>query len=336
MGPPLKYYTSPKIYDARPTRQGIFILPRYASIRPEIEFVPNDEIDDSEDESEENWELDEDDLDPRISSWGNPKVISSLKSAEVDPTYTPNEFVESFFDTNEDDHADASEVYDVSWDGPTAADYERNIQQEDNRNEASKSSFVMRDLSQQSSSFISSSTSISDTVQTQNLNIKRGRTAGYMGDCTLEDIALDYNAPLCYLMDVLMDWGVPPPIQPSSRLGDLVTGEQAYSIVEAMNSLDMHEVSDRYESSTLYKLAGEYEIPLQDAFEFCMREGYNLPRGVQTVLRVGQAQEMIEALYDGDADDLYDTDFRDGSRSSRDVEDENFIDYQDFSQEDFV
>jgi len=51
------------------------------------------------------------------------------------------------------------------------------------------------------------------------------REQGYLGDSTLQEIAADYQVPVCYLADVLCMWGVPIPINTSDRLGDLVTGE---------------------------------------------------------------------------------------------------------------
>lgn len=119
------------------------------------------------------------------------------------------------------------------------------------------------------------------------------REEGYLGDSTLQEIAQDYSIPISYIADVLCVWGVPPPIHIYDRLGDLVTGEQAFSLLEAVNSLDVAAVQDRYSNQNLLSLCDEWGIDLQAAFELCMKEGWSLPFGVQTCLRVEQEEELL-------------------------------------------
>jgi hypothetical protein len=119
------------------------------------------------------------------------------------------------------------------------------------------------------------------------------RESGYLGDSTLQEIAQDYSIPISYIADVLCVWGVSPPIHIHDRLGDLVTGEQAFSLLEAVNSLDVAAVQDRYSNQNLLSLCEEWEIDLQTAFELCMKEGWSLPFGVQTCLRVEQEEELL-------------------------------------------
>lgn len=128
------------------------------------------------------------------------------------------------------------------------------------------------------------------------------RDEGYLGDCTLAEIAMDYSVPICYLADVLCMWGAPVPINPNDRLGDLVTGEQAFALVEAVNSMDIGVLQDRYSNFSLIQLCGEFDIELKDAFEFAMKEGWSLPFGVRTNLRVEQEEELLRlfsSLYRG-------------------------------------
>jgi hypothetical protein len=124
-------------------------------------------------------------------------------------------------------------------------------------------------------------------------NPSRKREQGFLGDSTLNEIATDYGVPVCYLADVLCMWGVPVPIQVHDRLGDLVTGEQAFSILEAINSLDISALHDRYSNHNLIQLCAEYDIELQTAFEMAMKEGWSLPFGVNTCLRVEQSDELV-------------------------------------------
>ena len=122
------------------------------------------------------------------------------------------------------------------------------------------------------------------------------REEGFLGDCTLQEIAMDYSVPVCYLADVLCMWGVPVPINVNDRLGDLVTGEQAFAIVEAIYSLDISALHDRYSNQSLMSVCDDYDIDLKDGFEMAMKEGWSLPFGIQTCLRVEQEEELIRVL----------------------------------------
>lgn len=124
----------------------------------------------------------------------------------------------------------------------------------------------------------------------------RKREWGFLGDSTLSEIATDYSVPICYLADVLCMWDVPIPIDVNDRLGDLVTGEQAFAILEAVNSLDVAALHDRYSNSNLLQVCYEFDIPIQDGFEMAMKEGWSLPFGVQTCLRVEQEDELLRVL----------------------------------------
>jgi hypothetical protein len=119
------------------------------------------------------------------------------------------------------------------------------------------------------------------------------RDEGFLGDCTLAEIAMDYSVPICYLADVLCMWGAPVPIDPRDRLGDMVTGEQAFALVEAVNTMDVGVLQDRYSNLNLLNLCDQFEIELKDAFEFAMKEGWSLPFGVRTNLRVEQESELL-------------------------------------------
>jgi hypothetical protein len=122
------------------------------------------------------------------------------------------------------------------------------------------------------------------------------REAGFLGDSTLSEIATDYSVPVCYLADVLCMWGVPVPISVNDRLGDLVTGEQAFAIVEAIYTLDLAALHDRYSNQSLLSVCADYDIELRDAFEMAVKEGWSLPFGVQTCLRVEQEEELVRVL----------------------------------------
>jgi hypothetical protein len=122
------------------------------------------------------------------------------------------------------------------------------------------------------------------------------REPGYLGDCTLAEISRDYSVPVCYLADVLCKWGVPVPINIHDRLGDMVTGEQAFAILEAIHTLDIAALHDRYSNYNILELCDFYDLNLRDAFQMAINEGWSLPFGVRTCLRVEQEQELLRVL----------------------------------------
>lgn len=122
------------------------------------------------------------------------------------------------------------------------------------------------------------------------------REPGFLGDCTLNEIATDYGVPVCYVADVLCMWGVAVPINTNDRLGDLVTGEQAFSLVEAIHTLDAAALQDRYSNDSFMTICDWYDVDLKEAFQMAMKEGWSMPFGVQTFLRVEQEEELIRVL----------------------------------------
>jgi len=139
------------------------------------------------------------------------------------------------------------------------------------------------------------------------------RETGYLGDSTLMDISHDYTVPICYVADVLTTWGIEPPIDVNAKLGDLVTGEQAFSLLEGLTTLDVDVLNRNYSDDDLMEVCEEYEISIRDAFTFCKTEKYNLPFGVRTFLRVDQEETLVRMLapnlYGGVSDKDLDGDF---------------------------
>ena len=85
---------------------------------------------------------------------------------------------------------------------------------------------------------------------------------------TLRDIAESYMFSLSYLGDYLCELGVEPPIDVDVQIGDLVTSEQAYILLEALTTLDPYEANIDYDSVrcvlVLYSL--HYNIPFSCSF----------------------------------------------------------------------
>ena len=98
---------------------------------------------------------------------------------------------------------------------------------------------------------------------------------------------------------------MPIKVSIDSLLGDLVTGEQAFALVEALTTLDNTQLNERYSYNDLLTISEDYDLDLKQIFQFCIQENYNLPFGVRTCLRVEQEKELLRVLLE---DEYYDTD----------------------------
>jgi len=97
-----------------------------------------------------------------------------------------------------------------------------------------------------------------------------------------------------FIADTLVGFGAPPPIRDDDRLSDLINGDQAFALLEALTSLDATDVGSQYVDHGL-DLAAEYlDVPVDELFAACVERNYALPHGLQTQLR----REQFDALAD--------------------------------------
>ncbi len=135
-----------------------------------------------------------------------------------------------------------------------------------------------------------------------------------LGGMSLKEISAEYGFPLDCFLDVLCRWGVEPPIHEETQLADLVNGEQAFSLLEMMTSVDVAAVQDTYVGENIGEIAEELGVSLSDIFLVCARRRMNLPRGVDTRLTRTECKILYEELgFDWEelGDDQCDTTKRD-------------------------
>lgn len=128
--------------------------------------------------------------------------------------------------------------------------------------------------------------------------MRKGQGDSAFCDSRIMDIASDYQFPMAYIADVLVDLGVNPPIRDTDILSDLVNGDQAYALLEALTTLDGTDFEDFYMSQTLEEAADLIDVPVSEVFNFCSDKGYSLPHGIQTQLRKDYFNDIVAALQD--------------------------------------
>jgi hypothetical protein len=111
---------------------------------------------------------------------------------------------------------------------------------------------------------------------------------------TLREISESYLFSLSFLGDYVVQLGVRPPIDVDAKVGDMMTSEQAFSLLEALTSLDPYESNIEYDSLAADELAQELGLSVEKFCYICEAEKLNLPYGMDTVLH----QSVVETIRD--------------------------------------
>jgi hypothetical protein len=126
------------------------------------------------------------------------------------------------------------------------------------------------------------------------------RNSGSISDLTVSSFAASYFYPLPYIADMIMQFGVVrPPLDVSSRLGDICSGEELFALLEVVNTIPGHDVADYYYTGDIGEACEEFGWDLRAVLKICQDEEWSLPFGVRTVLRTDQIGELISMLGNG-------------------------------------
>ena len=112
---------------------------------------------------------------------------------------------------------------------------------------------------------------------------------------SLNDISEAYQFSLAFLGDFVIQLGCRPPIDIDLSIGDLLTGQQIYSLLEAINTLDPLESNIEYEGISARSLAYELNISESAIINIIERERLNLPYGIDTILHKSVVDKIIQA-----------------------------------------
>ena len=113
-----------------------------------------------------------------------------------------------------------------------------------------------------------------------------------ISDLSLREISEAYQFSIPYLGDFVVQLGCKPPIDVDTKIGNILVGEQIFSLLEAINTLDPVDSHWEYDSVTLNEIADELDTPLSALLKICQKEGINLPFGLDTVLHKSVANRI--------------------------------------------
>jgi hypothetical protein len=113
-------------------------------------------------------------------------------------------------------------------------------------------------------------------------------------DCSVADVAVDYNLPIEFVIDVMSVYGVRLPIHPGDSIRERLTTEEIERMLELITSFDSMDLSDRYSDQTIAELAEDYDVDVDRIVSACEAEGIHLPVGRDTRLQLSREDRVLD------------------------------------------
>ena len=151
------------------------------------------------------------------------------------------------------------------------------------------------DITPETDPFTETSTSLFDSILVES-DDKSGEYS--ISRMSVADIAESYSFSPAYLGDFLIQMGCQPPIDVDLRLSKFLTGDQIYTLMEAINTLDPFETNEGYDSMCVGDLADELDLTAAEMVRLCKEENVNLPFGLRTVAHesvVRRIRELVDS-----------------------------------------
>jgi len=117
---------------------------------------------------------------------------------------------------------------------------------------------------------------------------------------TLRDIHEEYDFSLAFLGDFVTQMGASSPLDIDTPISAYLTGEQIFTLLQALNSLDPSEAGLEYaDSLSAQELCEESGMSASKLLAICRSEGFSLPFGLDTVLHVSVVQRIFDVASGG-------------------------------------
>lgn len=113
-------------------------------------------------------------------------------------------------------------------------------------------------------------------------------------DCSVEDVAVDYNIPVELVIDVMVVYGVELPITPTDSIRGRLTTDEIERMLELITSFDSMDLSDRYSDQTVAELAEEYDVDVDAVLTACVTENIHLALGLATRLQLTREDRILD------------------------------------------
>ena len=117
---------------------------------------------------------------------------------------------------------------------------------------------------------------------------------------SLRDISDAYDFSLSYLGDLVVQMGAATPVDIDIPVSSYLTGEQIYTLLQSVNSLDPSEVGLEYDTLSAREVCEQTGMTTAKLLRICSTEGLNLPFGLDSVLHASVVERIL-AVADDDA-----------------------------------
>lgn len=101
---------------------------------------------------------------------------------------------------------------------------------------------------------------------------------------TLRQISRGYGFSMNYLGDFVSTQGIHTLVEVDKKIGDMMTGQDIYELLVALQSQDPVEVNDGYTGGTVAQFARNHDLSYEELAEICKDNDVLLPFGPITVL----------------------------------------------------
>jgi len=117
-------------------------------------------------------------------------------------------------------------------------------------------------------------------------------------DCSLQELADDYNIPVEYIIDRVLELGVSLPVHSTDLMKDRLTTAEVEGMLAWLTTFDTHDVYDSYSDRPVLEIAEDYGIAPQHMHTLCSRLGIFLAIGLDTRLTRDTEEQLVALLED--------------------------------------
>lgn len=113
---------------------------------------------------------------------------------------------------------------------------------------------------------------------------------------SLRAISESYQFSLAYLSDFVTELGCSLPLDIDTSISNILTGEQIYTLLQALTSLDPYDSNAGYDTISISELADVFNVTVDEVIKICKDEGISLPFGTGSILHKNVVEQISRLL----------------------------------------
>lgn len=121
-------------------------------------------------------------------------------------------------------------------------------------------------------------------------------TQGGIADCTIGEVAEDYNIPVEFIVDALVSFGVQTPLKRSQGIRDTCTSDEIRRLLFILARHDSTTLAERYSDRSIAEVAEDYDLQPEQIIAVCEKEGLYIHAGIDTHMSVVREDRVLEII----------------------------------------